>query len=191
MIVTNSLIERIKTRNGGFTKIQAQVLGVYWPLQKGWKSLVIGDNIKDWRVLFYERDQHYPEWFKKGDHSKGSLKKLLDVTYSDTWQTRSKGLDNDYGSFLKSDHWTETKNKAKSRPSKYSKCLCCGSSHNIELHHKSYKFINTKNELLNIVPLCREHHQEVHDYAKEEQVSVRIATNKMIEKYCHVKPANV
>jgi hypothetical protein len=114
---------------------------------------------------------------------KGLFKKGLDNTFDDTWNTRLANLASSYEDFLKSDHWMATKSKARSRPSVYGKCSYCNSSRNIDLHHTSYKWIGTKDELRNVIPLCREHHEEVHTFAKENKVSVRVATNILRKVY--------
>lgn len=106
----------------------------------------------------------------------------LDYTYQDTWDRRFKNLKGmSYQDYLKSDHWKGVKEKASKREN-YKRCECCG-DYKVELHHRSYKSILTKDELRNIIALCREHHQEVHDLAKDEQISVRLATRKVIRKY--------
>jgi hypothetical protein len=110
--------------------------------------------------------------------------KNLDTTYEDTWIRRESNLENiSYKDYLNSEWWKEIKKKTKTRPQTYSKCQFCNNNKNIELHHTSYKHIFTKNELATIIPLCREHHQEVHDYAKRNNLSVRVATNKLRLKY--------
>jgi hypothetical protein len=106
--------------------------------------------------------------------------KNLDTTYEDTWIRRESNLENiSYKDYLNSDWWKEVKKKSKMRPETYSKCQFCNTDKHIELHHTSYKWIFTKDELRNIIPLCREHHQQVHDYAKVNNVSVRVATNTL------------
>lgn len=103
----------------------------------------------------------------------------IDYTYSDTWETRAEMLSElQYQEFLKSDHWKQIKIKAARRPKKYGACQSCGSTENIDLHHRTYKFLGTKHELQGVVPLCRKCHQEVHDKAKSEGISVRLATNR-------------
>lgn len=107
----------------------------------------------------------------------------VDRTYKDTWETRDKSLlGKSYRDFLKSSHWKKVKAKTLRRK-KYSKCKFCGSTKNIELHHSNYKWLGTKDELRSVIPLCRTHHQEVHDLAKAEGISVRIATNKLNRIY--------
>jgi len=106
--------------------------------------------------------------------------KNLDTTYEDTWIRRESNLEKiSYKDYLNSDWWKEVKKKAKAKPETYGKCQFCDNKENIELHHTSYKWIFTKDELRTIIPLCREHHQMVHDYAKVNNVSVRIATNEI------------
>lgn len=108
----------------------------------------------------------------------------IDYTYEDTWIRRESNLNNiTYKDYLSSDWWKAIKDKALSRPDTYSKCQFCGSGDNIDLHHTSYKWIFTNRELSVIIPLCREHHYEVHSYAKSNKVSVRVATNKLRKFY--------
>jgi hypothetical protein len=197
MLVTESLLDRVKTLRGGYTLKQLKVLGEDKKI-KGWKKRSIGKDVKNWRILFYERDKSYENAGKvyKPERTKPEKtepqKKMpflipskngLDVTYSDTWDVRQKNLEISYSEFLNSDHWLAVKRKAKSRRKTYGKCMFCGSTHNIDLHHTSYKWIGTNHELRNVIPLCRFHHKEVHDYAKENGFSVRIATIHVRKKY--------
>lgn len=109
---------------------------------------------------------------------------MLDKTYSDTWNTRAirlKELGTTYKDFLKSDYWLSVKRKAQSRDA-YRCCKVCGTTSGIDLHHTSYKWLGTKDELRCVVPLCREHHESVHDLAKNKQISVRLASNLVINE---------
>lgn len=107
----------------------------------------------------------------------------LDYSYEDTWLRRESKLKMSYQEFLKSDYWYNVKLKAWKRKETYGRCLFCGSTKNIELHHITYKWIFTKDELRGIIALCREHHEEVHKYARENQISIRIASNILRSKY--------
>ena len=110
--------------------------------------------------------------------------KKLDYTYTDTWVRRESNLqDITYEKYLQSDWWKEIKKKANKRKKSYSKCQFCDTTHNIDLHHTSYKWIFTNRELSVIIPLCRKHHYEVHEYAKKYKTSVRIATNELRKLY--------
>jgi hypothetical protein len=108
----------------------------------------------------------------------------LDENYLDTWIRRDSVLAKHgftYREFLVSDHWRQIKKKAAQR-SNYQKCTFCNCT-NVELHHTSYKWLFTKDELRNIIALCRKHHEEIHDYAKDNDMSVRIATNILRSRY--------
>jgi|18_taG_2_1085343.scaffolds.fasta_scaffold02211_6 hypothetical protein len=117
--------------------------------------------------------------------------KTQDMTYQDTWNTRDKRLiilGTTYEYYLKSNHWKQLKKKALKRPN-YKKCECCKST-NIELHHSTYKFIGTIYEMTSIISLCRDHHQQVHDLAKKENVSIRLATTYVLRKSKGLKTKN-
>ena len=106
----------------------------------------------------------------------------LDEIYADTWDVRERQLSGTtYGEYLKTPHWQAVKAKARARPN-YQKCEFCNSIE-IELHHTSYKWIYTENELRVIISLCRDHHQEIHNLAKVDNISVRVATNLLRRRY--------
>lgn len=108
--------------------------------------------------------------------------KNVDYTFEDTWNRRSNNLNNmTYEEYLKSEHWQKVKRKAKRRLN-YQKCEFCESK-NVELHHITYKWILTPFELRGIISLCRKHHQDVHDLAKEKNISVRLATTELRRIY--------
>lgn len=43
--LTNELIEQGKSNEGGWTRRQLELLGVSWPLKKGWKETLITKRI--------------------------------------------------------------------------------------------------------------------------------------------------
>ena len=101
----------------------------------------------------------------------------LDMTYEDTWNTRELRLSElgiTYSEFLSSEHWLDTIKKSYSR-SCYNNCDFC-SKPRIDLHHSSYKWLMTKDELRVVYPTCRIHHKLVHDLCKEFGISVRLGT---------------
>lgn len=109
---------------------------------------------------------------------------MLDNTYNDTWNTREqrlKELGTTYKEFLQSAYWLDVKRKAQSRAA-YNCCKVCGSTSDIDLHHTSYKWLGTKDELRCVIPLCREHHEKVHNLAKTKQISVRLASNTLVNE---------
>lgn len=97
-------------------------------------------------------------------------------TYQETWRRRAENLPFDsYKEFLNSEYWMRVKRKAGSRIV-YQRCEFCGAMDNLELHHKHYDFIGEKHELNAIIAVCRKHHQFIHDYAKDKEVSIYKAT---------------
>lgn len=44
-IITNRILDEIKTKKGGYTKKQLSILKIEWPPQKGWKIKVINMEI--------------------------------------------------------------------------------------------------------------------------------------------------
>ena len=48
--VTKELIESIRSKKGGFTKVNLKKIGVEWPLTSGWKQRAIGTFIPDFTI---------------------------------------------------------------------------------------------------------------------------------------------
>lgn len=112
---------------------------------------------------------------------------MLDKTHTDTWITRSIRLSGTkYKTYLKSDEWKRIRRKALER-SYYKKCFTCGSPNNIQLHHRSYKWIGTPFAMRGLVPLCGKCHQKVHRIAKRSGKSVRLATKRLIRNTRHFR----
>jgi len=110
---------------------------------------------------------------------------VRDRTYEDTWVRRSKALSDmgfkSYVEFLASDYWAGVKAKARRRPHNR-KCRTCGSTGPLEFHHRSYKMLGTKDELLNVIALCRKCHSRVHEVAADAGMSVRLATTHVVRE---------
>jgi hypothetical protein len=68
-------------------------------------------------------------------------------------------------------------------------CIDCGSK-KIEIHHKTYKDIGNENQKWHLLPLCRKHHQGVHNYAHEHRVNYYQATEKIYGRYYSTKNKN-
>lgn len=104
---------------------------------------------------------------------------MLDMTYNDTWTTRSRRLlelnMGSYEEYLMSHHWVTTKKKALTRAN-YNRCEICGNP-DVQLHHTSYNWIGTKFELRSINSFCDTHHSFIHELARQTGVSVRLCTN--------------
>lgn len=113
--------------------------------------------------------------------------KGLDWDYSDTWKTRAITLGGQsYADYLKSPEWATVKAKAASRPH-YKRCYACGATDNLDIHHRSYKWIGTQHAMRGLVALCRDCHGKTHDLAKQRRVSVRRATRQFKRKVLREK----
>src|ERR1043165_4670367 len=67
----------------------------------------------------------------------------------------------DYEEYLQSELWRQSKQRYYA--SEYPKhCLICGSP-DIELHHRTYVRMGNE-ELFDLVPLCRKHHERLHEF---------------------------
>lgn len=103
--------------------------------------------------------------------------KEYDYTYEDTWERRSSQIGligTSYAEFLLSDHWKTCVAKANTRTC-YDHCEFCNRKRD-HLHHATYKHLGTKSELMGVYPVCKEHHQMIHELSKESKLSVRLVT---------------
>lgn len=65
-----------------------------------------------------------------------------------------------YKEYLQSDHWKAVKEKYYRAHKR--ECWVCGSTRQIDLHHRTYKRLGGEH-LRDLVPLCREHHHQFHE----------------------------
>lgn len=83
---------------------------------------------------------------------------------SDNSRPDSEGYRERYLEYLQSDHW---KNLKKQSFAIYGcKCLVCKSGEPVDGHHLVYRHLIDVNPN-EVIPLCREHHEEVHRRQKE------------------------
>lgn len=101
-----------------------------------------------------------------------------------------------YSDYLSGDHWKKFKRDYKK--SGLPRCCAVCSGGPIQLHHNTYERLG--NELFSdMTPLCREHHEAVHDWLKNNRKPVG-ATGQAVaflakvarrhEAHNHLKPAN-
>ena len=71
-IITKEWIDINKTVNGGYTRLQAQALGLTWPLTKGWKRNIVGATITlEQKVTV--------EFFKSAKPNKKQVKSVMTI----------------------------------------------------------------------------------------------------------------
>jgi len=58
--VTYDLIEKAKTKRGGWTKKQLAAVGVSWPPSQGWKSRIVGGTLDDEGLAQFLTDPRDP-----------------------------------------------------------------------------------------------------------------------------------
>jgi hypothetical protein len=90
----------------------------------------------------------------------------------------------DYHAYIKSEEWSQVKKRFYS--SKMYKvlcegdrwsCYCCGTKDKpLDLHHRTYKRLGMENIALDLVPVCRECHHEIHEIAPHVRNSLWGAT---------------
>lgn len=83
-----------------------------------------------------------------------------------------------YDEYLKSDHWKEIKEQYKNSDFPQH-CLVCHNDKYV-LHHRSYVRLGDES-LYDFVPLCKNCHQKVHNYLKENKIDIS-ATHVAIRK---------
>lgn len=71
----------------------------------------------------------------------------------------------EYQQYLKSEHWQQFKTEYIECDSVKHECYVCGSSI-YDLHHWTYDRIS-KEDLRDVIPLCREHHTATHKFVKQ------------------------
>jgi len=121
---------------------------------------------------------------KKYSENYGGRERTINA--KDTWKIRDAILKeigfSSYSDFLNSEYWKRIKEKAFNRKY-YHKCSICGSYSNIELHHKHYDLMGNANELNAILPVCRLHHELIHEYQKLTNTSLRFASREVPKLY--------
>ena len=84
-----------------------------------------------------------------------------------------------YNDYLKSPHW---KNKKKDLALKRAKkCIICCQVNNLDVHHKTYKRIGSEDINKDLIYLCRRCHKAVHQFVKDNKLSIWQATERFIK----------
>jgi len=70
-----------------------------------------------------------------------------------------------YADYLQSDEWRKIAQAVKDRDN--NACVLCGSTTNIQAHHKTYEHIFKEDEHLeDLITLCNDHHEMIHLWEK-------------------------
>ena len=68
--------------------------------------------------------------------------------------------------FYKSPEWRELREQAFRYHGRA--CRICGTRQHLEVNHVDYRRFGGKERMIDLMPLCREHHQSVTDYVFKE-----------------------
>jgi len=85
-----------------------------------------------------------------------------------------------YYQYIKSTEWKDKKKSLSGIGGR--RCWICNKK-KVEAHHATYKRLGNENIHTDLYFLCRQHHQEVHDFSKTNKLSIYIATKKIKQKY--------
>jgi len=84
-----------------------------------------------------------------------------------------------YRAYLKSENWKRKKRQATYWHGK--RCVLCGRK-SIEIHHKTYRRLFEENARRDLAPLCRVHHQQMHDEARRTGDHVWHVTERALKQ---------
>lgn len=189
MLITEELLRKGMAQGVGIKSIQARMLGLKYPLQKGWLKGLIGKEITEEKAKIFielkdyvtkrqrkkakKKEQRQTKIFKDrfltiGSNycsSKSSVGQITRIRTADRKFNRKEIIkiikNMSYNDFLKTPYW-----KMISRYEKESagmKCILCGSSDVLNVHHITYKnHGNEINYLEDLMTVCQKCHKIIH-----------------------------
>lgn len=86
----------------------------------------------------------------------------------------------EYKAYLQSDHWQETRKKRIAVDN--GKCAICGTPNHLQVHHISYDRKGEENVDYDLITLCRDCHQSVHEVINNKIPLVTYIKNEYQEK---------
>lgn len=118
---------------------------------------------------------------RKQNKKKLEPKRIHEGSINETYDLRrGKFTNKEYNEYLKSKEWALKRDKwIILKRFKWCRKKGCKVA-KVDIHHTSYKRVGTPEEGMDVIALCREHHQKVHDVSKKTGLSVRLATNMVI-----------
>lgn len=89
----------------------------------------------------------------------------------------TRRIEGTYTDYLQSEHWREVKQRYRASRRLPQACVVCG-SRQVDLHHLTYSRIG-RERLTDLVPLCREHHDEAHVIRAKARAAGQKPTKKL------------
>ena len=87
---------------------------------------------------------------------------------------KRNSFSNEYKTYIKTDGW-KTKAEIRKKVDGY-KCAICGKTDNLQVHHLHYKTFMNENPETDLVTLCKECHEHVHDIKDEITLGIEAGT---------------
>lgn len=85
-----------------------------------------------------------------------------------------------YDEYLQSEHWQRFRKKFfKAKKIKKTCYLCRKSNWDVELHHRTYERLG-KERLNDVIPVCRRHHEQLHNLLNERFGGDVRVTNRIL-----------
>lgn len=188
MIITEELLRKGMSEGVGIKSVQAKVLGIKYPLKKGWLKELIGKEVTEETIKKYielknyvskkrntkRNEQRQTRLFKNrfltigsnycaSKTSKGQIARIKNADRKFNRKEIIKTIKSmPYRDFLKTPYWKMIARYEKETAGM--KCFLCGSSDILNVHHTTYKnHGNEINHLEDLMTVCRECHKAIHN----------------------------
>jgi hypothetical protein len=86
-------------------------------------------------------------------------------------------IEGHYAEYLQSEHWQEVRRQYRASRKLPQTCVVCGNQR-VDLHHLTYRRIG-RERLTDLVPLCREHHDEAHEIRSKARAAGQKPTQRL------------
>jgi hypothetical protein len=87
---------------------------------------------------------------------------------------------NSYAAYLRSPEWDAV--RWRYRHSRFPQCCAFCGVEDFELHHRSYQHVGGQERLYELVPLCREHHDQIHAVDDQNNQAVKSGQNHPLSR---------
>ena len=87
----------------------------------------------------------------------------------------------EYTEYLKSEHWENTKKRFYASKLHKNKCMVCGSTKNLNIHHKNYYNLGAE-KLTDLCLLCQDCHSKVHEMVNNGEGTIWTAPKLLKRK---------
>lgn len=167
--------------NNGVSRVECLLFGIVYPPHRGWLTEIANNQLpdnfdellkttkKEIKLKFKERKKEFNTYEDKNHYIFTERRILL----------KRNGYSS-YKEYLQSAEWLFIKSEIRKREGvKWNWCNLCGSGGPLDIHHKSYDIIGSKNPNTYVQMLCRTCHGDVHKFSKDNNVNFIISFIKL------------